>query len=114
EAALVANAFAQAYLETSLDIRTDPAKKYAVWFDGQVKVARDRLEAAQRKLSDFQEKASIVSADEKADFETERLKELNLQLMQAQGRGLRGEGEGGGNSALVANLRGEVARMEAK
>ena len=113
EAALVANAFAQAYLETSLDIKTDPAKKYAVWFDAQVKAAREKLEASQRQLSDFQEKAGIVSADEKADFETERLKELNTQLMQAQGRAVQG-GESAMGNPLVNSLRGEVARLEAK
>src|SRR3569623_1169609 len=37
EAASVANAFAQAYLETSVEIRTDPAKKYSEWFETQVK-----------------------------------------------------------------------------
>src|SRR4051812_40435131 len=41
EAARVANAFAQAYLETNLDIKTEPAKRYTVWFDDQVKASRD-------------------------------------------------------------------------
>src|SRR4051812_41934146 len=44
EAARVANAFAQAYLETNLDIKTDPARKYTVWFDDQLKEARTRLQ----------------------------------------------------------------------
>src|SRR4029453_8449832 len=37
EAARVANAFAQAYLEIGLELRTEPAKKYSDFFDGQVK-----------------------------------------------------------------------------
>jgi len=116
EAARVANAFAQAYMETSLELRTDPAKKYADWFDGQVKEARDRLEAAQSKLSSFQEKSGILSADERGDFETTRLTELSQQLMAAQGRGRRG----GENSAavmespLVNNMRADVAKLESK
>lgn len=117
EAARVANAFAQAYLETSLDIKTDPMKKYAVWFDDQVKAAREKLEGSQRKLSDFQEKAGILSADEKGDFETERLKELSAQLMAAQGRARGGSPDAQSasmGSPLVNNLRAEVARMEAK
>src|SRR4051812_39139119 len=55
EAARVANAFAQAYIETTLDIRTDPQKKYTVWFDEQVSEARSRLEKAQQRLAAFQE-----------------------------------------------------------
>ena len=46
EAARVANAFAQAYLEIGLELRTEPAKKYAGFFEEQVKTARDKLENA--------------------------------------------------------------------
>jgi chain length determinant protein EpsF len=116
EAASVANAFAQAYLETSLEIRTDPAKKYADWFEEQVKVSRDRLEKAQARLSDFQQKSGILSADERGDFETTRLKDLSAQLLALESRGRRG----GENSAavmespLVNNMRADVAKLEAK
>lgn len=114
EAARVANAFAQAYLETSLDIKTEPAKKYTVWFDQQVADARTRLEAAQQKLAAYQEKAGIVTADERADFETTRLNELLQQLSVAQGRGGRGGTAASADSPLVNNLRQEVARIEAR
>jgi polysaccharide biosynthesis transport protein len=118
EAARVANAFAQAYLDTSLDIKTDPAKKYADWFEGQVQASREKLERAQNRLSEFQMKAGILSPDEKGDFETERLKELSAQLLAAQGRGRSGgsvDAESASvGSPLVNNLRAEVARMEAK
>ena len=115
EAARVANAFAQAYLETSLDIKTEPAKKYTVWFDEQVQAARTRLETAQQKLAAYQEKAGIVSADERADFETTRLNELLQQLSVAQGRGGRGGSAAASNdSPLVNNLRQEVARIDAR
>lgn len=114
-AARVADAFAQAYLETNLDIKTDPQKKYTVWFDEQVKEARDRLEKAQQKLAAYQEKAGIVSADEKADFETTRLNELLQQLSVAQTRGVGGSPAGASDaSPLVNNLRQDVARLEAK
>jgi polysaccharide biosynthesis transport protein len=115
EAARVANSFAQAYLETVLEIKTDPAKKYADWFDDQVKVARQKLEQAQAKLSDFQQKSGILSVDDHGDFENARLKDLNTQLLATLNRG----GSGGEVAASVANplvssMRGELARMEAK
>jgi chain length determinant protein EpsF len=114
-AARVANAFAQAYLETNLDIKTDPQKKYTVWFDDQVKDSRDRLEKAQQKLAAYQEKAGIVSADEKSDFETTRLNELLQQLSVLQSRGRGGSPVGASDSSpLVNNLRQDVARLEAK
>ena len=115
EAARVANAFAQAYLETNLDIKTEPAKKYTVWFDEQVQTVRDRLEKAQQRLAAYQEKAGIVTADEKSDFETTRLNDLSQQLSAAQTRGIGGSSAGASDSSpLVNNLRQDVARMEAK
>lgn len=115
EAARVANAFAQAYIETTLDIKTEPQKKYTVWFDDQVKEARDRLDKAQQKLAAYQEKAGIVSADEKADFEVTRLNEMLQQLSVLQSRGRGGSPAGASDSSpLVNNLRQDVARMEAK
>jgi polysaccharide biosynthesis transport protein len=113
QAAQVANAFAQAYLETSLEIRTDPAKKYADWFDDQVKASREKLEKAQTRLSEFQQKSGIISSDERSDYETTRLKEMSQQLMIAQGRGVGGAAASDSNP-LINNLRQEVARMEAK
>jgi succinoglycan biosynthesis transport protein ExoP len=117
EAASVANAFAQAYLETSVEIRTDPAKKYADWFDGQVKEARDRLEKAQTRLSDFQQKSGILAADEHGDsFETTRLKDLSAQLLATESRGRRGGDNSPAvmESPLVNNMRADVARLESK
>lgn len=113
EAAMVANAFAQAYVDTTVEIRADPAKKYADWFDEQVKASRQRLETAQAKLSEFQQKSGIISADERSDYETTRLTELSQQLMIAQGRGTGGAAASDTNP-LINNLRQEVARMESK
>jgi len=112
EAALVANAFAQAYLDVSLEIKTNPAKRYAEWFDDQVKASRERLQQAQDKLSAFQQQSGIVSADEKGDFETARLTELSQQLSNLHSRP-RG-GPAADTNPVVATLRADVARLEAK
>jgi succinoglycan biosynthesis transport protein ExoP len=123
EAARVANAFAQAYLDTSLELKTDPARGYAVWFEDQVKAARQNLADAQGKLSAFQERTGIVSSDERGDFETNRLNELSLQLTRAQGLTTESLGKRGAPRETVAEvmqnpllngLRADVARMEGK
>ena len=113
DAARVANAFAQAYLETSLEIRTDPARRYADWFDEQVKASREKLVQAQQRLSDFQQKSGILSSDERGDFDTVRLSEISQQLLAVQGRG-RGGAAASPSDPLVNNLRQEVAKMESK
>ena len=50
-AAAVANAFAQAYIETNLDLKNEPVRQNAAFFDDQIKVLRARLEKAQAKLA---------------------------------------------------------------
>ncbi len=112
EAARVANAFAQAYLDVSLEVKTNPAKRYAEWFDDQVKISRERLGVAQDKLSAFQQESGIISADERGDFETARLTELSTQLSNLQSRPRSSGGES--QNPVVATLRADVARLEAK
>jgi chain length determinant protein EpsF len=81
-AAAAANAIAQSYLDMSVDLRVQPAKQYAAWFDEQSKTLRADLEAAQKKLSDYQQKKGIT--DERLDQETARLNVLVTQLATAQ------------------------------
>jgi succinoglycan biosynthesis transport protein ExoP len=117
EAARVANAFAQAYSDISLNLKTAPAKRSTEWFDEQVRQARERLEKAQTRLSEFQQKAGIISSNEQGDYETQRLAELSAQLLLAQSRDPAGSGETSTQvmqSPLVNNLRSEVAKLESK
>ena len=49
-AAAIANAYAQAYVDTMLELRVAPTRKAAAWFDEQLKGLRANLEDAQAKL----------------------------------------------------------------
>lgn len=82
--AAVANAFAKAYLDTLLELRVEPTRQAATWFDEQLKSLRARLEDAQAKLTDYHRQHGIVSADERYDVENTRLGELSTQLAKAQ------------------------------
>jgi chain length determinant protein EpsF len=83
-AAAAANAFAQAYMETSVELRVEPARQSAEWLDEQTKTLRTNLEQAQSKLSKFQQEKGIVGSDDRYDQETIRLNVLNTQLAAAQ------------------------------
>lgn len=83
-AAALANAFVQAYVQTALELRVDPARQYAGFFDERGKAAKETLENAQRRLSAFQQANGIIATDERFDVENARLTELSSQLVALQ------------------------------
>lgn len=122
-AAEIANAFAQAYLDVHLALKTEPARLYAVWFEEQTRASRVKLEEAQARLSNYQQKAGIVSSDERTDYETAKLGELSSQLTAVQGettdsqskRSARGDTVAEVmQSPLINSLKADVARLESK
>lgn len=123
-AAAVANAFAQAYVDTNIELRVEPAKQYANWFDIQIKVQRERLEAAQKELSDYQQRTGIIATDERLDYETQKFNELSGQLTQAEAEGTDASSKQKSGSAdtlqeviqnpLINQLKADVARMESR
>ena len=83
--ALVANAFAEAYIQTSVELKVQPAKLNADWFDSQLSSLRKNMEKAQEKLSGLLQANGIVMADDHLDLEDARLAELARQLLESQG-----------------------------
>ena len=84
-AATAANAYVQAYMETSIELRVDPARQYTGFFTDQQKEARAALEAAQTKLSAFQKEKGIIGTDDRFDLEMSRLNALTQELVAIQG-----------------------------
>lgn len=80
----VANAFARAYIDVTIDLRVEPARQYAEWFDERLKGLRGNLEAAQGRLSAYQKEKGIVATDERLDQEAARLNALIAELAGAQ------------------------------
>ena len=79
-----ANAFAQAYMDISVELRVAPAKQSAAFLDDQTKVLRTNLEQAQTRLSKYQQDKGIVVSDERLDQENARYNALVAQLALAQ------------------------------
>ena len=126
-AAGVTNAFIQAYLETSLALRVDPAKQYSLFFDSRAKDARETLEKVQSKLSAFQKANGIIANDERFDVETSRLNELSsqavmLQALTSEAGSRQAQARGGSadkmqevlNNPLIGTLKADLSRAEAR
>ena len=84
--AALANSFAQVAIETNIELKVEPAKQYASWFDQRSRALRADLEDKQKKLSDFQSKNGLIATDEKLDVENNRLNELSSELVTIQGQ----------------------------
>ena len=126
-AAALANAFVQAYLATSLELRVDPARQYSSFFDTRSKEARDALEAAQRKLSAYQKEKGIIASDERLDVENARLAELSsqsvfLQSLASESSSRQTQSRGGQaermqevlNNPVISGLKVDLSRAEGR
>ncbi|HYC36410.1 MAG TPA: chain length determinant protein EpsF [Usitatibacter sp.] len=126
-AADVANAFAKAYMDTTLHLRTEPNRQASGWFEEQLGGLRKAFEDAQAKLSAYQREKGIIVTDERLDIENARLSELSTQLLRAQDLTYEASSRSGINSSraadaspevianpLIQSLKADVMRAEAK
>lgn len=122
----VANAFANAYIDTSLQLKVEPAQKAATFLGEQTKDLRANLEAAQTKMSKYQQEKGVTNLIGSLDVETTRLNELSSQLVMAQTQAYESKSRqqsAGGNGTsspdisanpVVQNLKVEISRAESK
>ena len=125
-AAAVANGFAKAYIQTSLQLKVEPAQKAANFLGEQTKTLRANLETAQTKLSKYQQEKGLTSVMGNLDVESARLNDLSSQLVMAQTQAYesasrlqttRGNGEASPDVAanpVVQSLKVEISRAESK
>jgi len=123
-AAVLANAFARAYIDTTIELRSVPAKESNIWFQEQAKQARQVLEIAQERYSNYQKENGIVSADLRLDTELNKLNELSTQLSMVQGQYADAASKQKSidsiesmpevlQNSLIQNLKSELAKLEA-
>lgn len=125
-AAAMTNALLQAYIEATLELRIEPARQYAAFFDARVKQLREDLEQAQSSLSLYQRQSGLIAANERVDIENARLAELSSQIVVLQALAADASGrqvEAGANpgrmqevlnNVLVSNLASELSKNEVR
>lgn len=124
--ALLANAFAQAYIDTTVQVKVAPSRLYNDFFEQRSRVAREKLDAAQQKLAAAQRERGILATDERMDIEMSRLADLSSQVIAL--RALKSEAEvrtresrrdlDGSievmTNANIAGLKADIGRTEAQ
>jgi polysaccharide biosynthesis transport protein len=122
-AAAMANAFTAAYVSTSVDLRAAPAKQFSELFEQQADRLREKLDAAQSKLSEYQKQKGIIATDERIDVENQRLQELTAQLVAVQSMSAdtsSRQAQAGENSpevisnGVIGALKADLARQETR
>ena len=125
-AAAVANAFADAYQQTNIQLKVEPSLKAAEYLSSQSKVLRDGLEQVQARFSDYQQQKGLTSAIEQFDVENAKLNTLSTQLVMAQAQSIEATSRQAGTlvnaeespdvtaNSLVQGLKLDLARVEAK
>jgi chain length determinant protein EpsF len=121
-ASVVANTYAQAYIDFGVDLRTDPAKQYAGFFEKRLKELRSELDAAKNSLVTAQQNVGVTSSDSRMDEEINKLTALQSQLASAIAErtelSIRARNSGAETSpdvqqsATIASLKGQIARLE--
>lgn len=126
QAAATAGAFMQAYIDTSLELRVEPARAYNSFFDERAKQLREDLQAAQGRLSSYQKANQLLATTERIDVENSRLTELASQLVTLQSNAAQNEGkrlQAGARpeqlpevlgNAVVAQLTGALATEDVR
>jgi len=119
-----ANAFAQAYMDISVELRIAPARQSVAFLDDQTKVLRNNLEAAQARLSKFQQEKGIVVSDERFDQENARYQGLVAQLGAAQAERIETESRARNSGAetspdilfngAIGGLKSQLASAQTK
>lgn len=124
--AAVANAFAENYVQTSIQLKVEPAQKATGYFGEQIKSLRDNLEQAQGRLSKYQQVNGITNAEQSFDVESLRLNELSTQLSIAQASAIDAQSRKSSVqhsavdspdvalSPIIQTLRMDVSRAESK
>lgn len=80
-AAAIANAFAAAYIDVSLELRVAPARQYNRFFDDSLAKAKAKVDESRAKLSSYLRENDLISSDERLDTEINKLNDLSQQLV---------------------------------
>ncbi len=124
-ATALANAYAQSYIDVSLELRVDPAKQYGKFFEERGAQLREKVEQARARLTAYQRDKGIVGTDDRLDVENSRLNELSSEMVvlqslgaetagrEAQAKATPGQIQDVINSQLIGNLKTDLTRQEA-
>jgi polysaccharide biosynthesis transport protein len=129
-----ANSIIDEYMQRNFHTRVDGTAQLSQWLSRQMEEVRASTTGAQQKLAEFQKEHNLLGADESDNVVTNRLKQLNEELTQAEADRIVKEGRyrmaRAGNPVLIdsavpnttlqvlrtqqADLQAQYAQLNAK
>lgn len=85
------NTLAQCYIEQSLDLRFAASQEAATWLHQKIAEARRKLEDSETKLNQYKKDHNIVTLGDKEAITSQKLEQLNKELVAAQTRRMEAE-----------------------
>jgi len=124
-AAQVANTLAQSYIDQSLELRFAASQVASAWLEAKLVDARKKLEDSEAKLNQYKREFGIVGLEDKENITTQKLEQLNKDLLTAQTHRMEAEtrfkevSEGRPisqvlNNALIQTLKSQEAKIIAE
>jgi capsular exopolysaccharide synthesis family protein len=90
-AATMVNTLAQSYIEQSLDLRFATSQEAAAWLKEKLIEGRKKLEESEAKLNQYKREHNIVALDDKESITSQKLEQLNKDLIAAQTQRMEAE-----------------------
>lgn len=120
-AASVANAFAEAYRDVSVELLVEPARETADWYRTRADEVQRDLNAAQARLSARQRELGVTADADQTDADVARLTGLSSQLAQVQAERAATSARAGNGalpdvmaSPVIQGIQSELAKLEAQ
>ncbi len=112
----IVNALRDAFIDSSLRLKTDSAGRTAEWYREQADKAQKTLAIAEAAKSKFEADNGIVAAAAGGDAETAKLQALQSALLQARSgigaRDLQASQTAAANGGIVDQLKMQVATLD--
>lgn len=124
-AAQIVNTVAQSFIEQSLDLRFSASQEEAMFLQHKISEARKKLEESEVKLNQYARAHNIVTWENKETITSQKLEQLNKDLVAAQTKRSEAEtrfrevSQGHPipeviNNQLIQNLKGAEAKIIAQ
>ena len=86
-----ANTIASVYITRSLEMKTGAAQEASKWITARVEELRRKVEISERTLYEFASRYGLVNVDERKRMTTQKLGDLNTQLVQVETKRVEAE-----------------------